>query len=89
MRQLKDKENVEEYGELLARIGSGASGSVYKRGTVAVKKFIIKDRDWIFYTAAREISILLNLDHINIVSLLDIFVGQDDIQIVLEKQTRI
>lgn len=83
-RKLVGKNSPKEYGKKGNVLGKGAYGSVKTRGDFAVKT---SDRDngGLNNATEREISILLNLDYINIVSILDVFTTKNKIQIILDK----
>lgn len=81
--------NLEQYGPIKRRIGRGTYGIVYERDNVAIKKYKTptdnkNDEDLLTQSIIREISILINLDHINIVKILDVFII-DRINIVMDK----
>lgn len=80
-KKLNKKLNIKEYGEYKQKLGNGGFGTVIHRGDVAVK--IIKMED--FQSVEREISTLINLDHINIVNIIDVIIDAENVQIVLEK----
>ena len=83
-RKLERKLNLEEYGEEGELLGEGTYGSVYERNNVAVKTSYKNDTG-LNPSTIREISILINLNHINIVNILDVFTTDNTIDIVLDR----
>ncbi len=84
--------NVNEY-EKLNRVGEGTYGVVYRaRSTinndiVALKKVRMEEeKDGLPISSLREINILLNIRHLNIVELKEVVVGKrlDNIFLVME-----
>ena len=86
---LKMTEKIEKY-EKLAKIGQGAYGAVFKaknRDTqeiVAVKRIHFDDDEGIPTSALREVSALKELEHQNIVRLLDIVTSERCVSLVFE-----
>lgn len=71
-------------------IGSGTYAKVYKaldmetQQTVAIKKIQINEKEGMPSTALREISILKNISHVNIIELLQVVHREDVLCIVFE-----
>ncbi|KAL4475466.1 hypothetical protein ABPG72_013290 [Tetrahymena utriculariae] len=78
--------NIRKYYRLIAEVGSGTYGRVYKaeclrtKQYVALKKFESKDdkikEDGFPITAVREILLLKQLDHVNIIKLREIILSK-------------
>lgn len=77
------------YGTKKRELGKGTYGevSMYEglSGKVAIKmmKYNVDDDEGISSTTLREISILLRLNHINVISVLDVFIDPSESQIYL------
>lgn len=84
-RTLNKLKSLGQYGEIGDSIGKGAYGEVYLLNTVAVKSSYRNKESGLNASSQREISILINLKHINIVPILDVFTSEYKINIVLEK----
>lgn len=84
-RTLNKLRSLGQYGDTGERLGKGAYGEVYIRNDVAVKSSYKKKDTGLNPSSEREISILINLKHINIVPILDVFITEYKINIVLEK----
>ncbi|PVZ97173.1 hypothetical protein BB558_006880 [Smittium angustum] len=77
--------------ELINQVGEGTYGKVYKakiketERIVALKRIKIEyERDGFPITAMREIRLMRNLVHPNIVSLLDVVINNSDVYMVME-----
>jgi LIM domain kinase 1 len=85
MAQWKIKYEDLEFGE---RIGKGNFGEVYKGtylGTdVAIKRLFFVDDDFMQKYIEREMDTLTQLNHPNIVQLIGLCIGLDDLYIVTE-----
>ncbi|XP_055332013.1 uncharacterized protein LOC129583969 [Paramacrobiotus metropolitanus] len=95
IRNDSDKTGAGSRYECLAKIGQGSYGNVYKcrdRETgrvVAIKKFIeSEDNPSIKKIAFREIKILKQLHHPNIVTLIEVFRRKQKLHLVFEYCTR-
>lgn len=76
---------LEEY-DIVRKIGEGTFGKVYlaydtrKRQQIALKKITLKDElDGIPIAIVREIKILRSLRHKNVIEILDIIMGEEDL----------
>ena len=86
-RELYHYGRLENYGRAGEKLGSGSYGSVSIRGKTAIKESY-KMTDWdeesgLNPSTEKEIAILINLHHINIVEILDVFTTPETINIVL------
>ena len=86
-----DEESTKSDYEKISKLGSGAYGSVYKaimkknQKIVAIKRIKISlDTEGIPSSALREISILRNLRHENIIKILDVVATETKLYLVLE-----
>ncbi|KAI7881732.1 kinase-like domain-containing protein [Mucor mucedo] len=82
-RQFKDPPSISDY-TFLEKIGQGSFGAVYKardnksNGLVALKRILVDDeKEGVPIMVIREIKILKQLDHKNIVPLRDVVVERD------------
>lgn len=84
--------NITEFDKL-NRVGEGSYGVVYRardlhsKEIVAIKKIRMEnEKDGIPVSSLREITLLVNLKHVNIVNLKDVVVGKqlDSIFLVME-----
>ena len=89
--ELFNEESTKNDYEKIEKLGSGAYGSVYKarckktQKIVAIKRIKINlDTEGIPSSALREISILRNLRHENIVKILDVITTETKLYLVLE-----
>ena len=87
---LTQKNNVERY-QKLEKIGEGTYGVVYKardkltQDTIALKKIRLEQEDeGVPSTAIREISLLKEIQHSNVVKLLDIVAGDQRLYLIFE-----
>ena len=85
-----DEESTKSDYEKISKLGSGAYGSVYKaimkknQKIVAIKRIKISlDTEGIPSSALREISILRNLRHENIIKILDVVATETKLYLVL------
>jgi serine/threonine protein kinase len=75
--------SIEQYGKITEKIGSGSFGSVYATNSnFAIKKIKFDEHAQVII---REITTLKNLNHPNIAKLVDVFLTNDKIYLVLEK----
>ena len=82
-RQLHGYETLEDYGRAGKTLGRGTYGSVSIRGKTAIETSD-KLTDWgLNLVTEKEMAILINLNHINIVDILDVFTTPTTINIVL------
>lgn len=85
----KQAERIGRY-IIKAEVGKGTYGVIYKcedpltKGVVALKKLKISREDGITATSLREVALLKDLSHTNIVKLLDVVKQGPNIYIVLE-----
>lgn len=84
-RELFKKIKLSEYGQKGPKIGKGSYGKVNSWNNVAVKTIEREKNVSLSISGEREIAILINLVHINIVPLLDVFVSDKEISLVFEK----
>ena len=84
-------EEIEEHYEKKDKLGEGTYGVVHKciekatQQTVAIKKIRLEHADeGIPSTAIREIALLQELDHPNIIQLKDIVHGDDQLYLIFE-----
>ena len=83
-RQLYNYSTVGDYGTVGKSLGCGTYGYVSVRGKTAIKtSYKIKDESGLNPSTEKEIAILINLNHINIVEILDVFTTPEKIKIVL------
>lgn len=87
---LKQSSGLDKY-QKQEKLGEGTYGVVYKAlnletgETVAIKKIRLeKEDDGVPSTAIREISLLKNLKHPNIVDLKEVLFSQDQLYLVFE-----
>lgn len=92
VRTLKKYPKLKDYGKKSKSLGSGTYGNVYIREKdgkqVAIKQSYINSDNGLNMATIREVCVLLNLNHINIVALSDVFVNKFYINLVLDKANR-
>lgn len=83
VRKLQGIKSIDGYGKVEKIIGKGSYGEVSIRNLVAVKSCKVFPET--IGSIVREVSCLINLNHINIVQILDVFAYPEKVEIILDK----